>query len=79
MELSKQEMELFFPLPGLISKNFFYTMFFIFTKGSKLILNKKWNFPNRKCNFSSHLQALDKKLALQNVATLSSILDSQLS
>ena len=37
MELSKQEMEFFPPLPGIISKKFFYKMFLIFTKGSKLI------------------------------------------
>ena len=36
MELSKQEMELSLPLPGLWWKNFFYKMFLIWSKGSKI-------------------------------------------
>ena len=35
MELPKQEMELFFILPDLQSKNFFYKMFQTFTNESK--------------------------------------------
>ena len=35
MELSKQEMELFLPLPGLWSKNFFYKMFLTFNNDTK--------------------------------------------
>ena len=31
MELSKQEMELFLPLPGLWSKNFFYNILLKYT------------------------------------------------
>ena len=36
MELSKQEMELFYLLPGLWLKNFFSKMFLIFTKVFKI-------------------------------------------
>ena len=48
MELSKQEMELFLPIPGLWSKNFFYIILFISTKKFKpnpsipRILQKVW-------------------------------------
>ena len=38
MELSKQEMELFIPFPGLWSKIFFYQKFFIYTKEFKIDL-----------------------------------------
>ena len=62
MELSKQEMELFLPLPGLWSKNFFYKMSLIFSKGLKIdFQNRKWNCPNRKWNHFSHFQASDQK------------------
>ena len=36
MELSKQEMELFIPLPGPWSKNLFYEMFLIWSKEFKI-------------------------------------------
>ena len=36
MELSKQEMELFLPLPGLRSKTFSYKMFLYFTEEFKI-------------------------------------------
>ena len=36
MELSKQEMEIFIPFPGLESKNFLYKNFFIYTKEFKI-------------------------------------------
>ena len=36
IELSKQEMELFYLLPGLWLKNFFYKMFLIFTEVFKI-------------------------------------------
>ena len=42
MEFSKQEIELFFPLPGPWSKNFFYKTFLIWSKVFKI------NFQNRK-------------------------------
>ena len=61
MELSKQEMELFIPFPGLWSKNFFYNIFSILTKEFKIVFqNRKWNFPNRKLNYFSHFQASDQ-------------------
>ena len=53
MELFKQEMEWFIPFPGLLSKNFFYNIFSIFTKELKMdFLNGKWNYPNSK--YSGH-------------------------
>ena len=62
MELSKQEMELFLPLPGHWLKNFINKMFIIWSKGFKIkFQNRKWNYPNRKLNYYSHLQASDKK------------------
>ena len=62
MELSRQEIDLFLPLPGLWSKNFFYKMFLIWSKGSKIdFQNRKWNYPNRKWNYFSHFQASDEK------------------
>ena len=42
MELFKQEMELFIPFPGLKSRNFYYKMFFNYTKEFKI------EFQNRK-------------------------------
>ena len=58
---SKQEMELFLPLPGLWSKNFFYIMFLICSKGFKInFQNRKWNYPNRRWNYFSHFQASDQ-------------------
>ena len=60
MELSKQEMELFPSLPDLWSKNFFYKMFFICSKGFKIDFgNRKWNYSNRKWNYSSYFQTSD--------------------
>ena len=62
MELSKQEMELFLPLPGLWSKNFFYKMFLICSKGFKFdFQNRKWNNPNRKWNYFFHFQFSNQK------------------
>ena len=62
MELSKQEMEIFLPLPGLWSKNFFYKIFLIWSKGFKMDFpNRKWNYPNRKWNYFSHFHASDQK------------------
>ena len=61
MELSKQEMELYLPLPGLWSKNFFYKMFLIWSKEFKInFQNRKWNYTNRKWNFFSQFQASDQ-------------------
>ena len=37
MELSKQEMELFIPLPAFWSKNFLNKMFHIFTKEFEIV------------------------------------------
>ena len=62
MELSKPEMELFLPLPALWSKNFFYKMFFIWSKELKInFQNRKWKYPNRKWNYFSHFKASDQK------------------
>ena len=62
MELSKQEMELFLHLPGLRSKNFFYEMFLIRSKGFKInFQNRKQNYPNRKWNYFSTFQSSDQK------------------
>ena len=59
---SKQKMELFLPLPGLWSKNLFYTLFLICSKGLKIdFQNRKWNYPNRKWNYFSHFQTSDQK------------------
>ena len=56
MESSKQEMELFLPLPGFWWKNFFYNIFFICSKVFKIdFQNRKRNYPNRKWNYFSHL------------------------
>ena len=55
-------MELYLLLPGLWSKNFFYEMFLICSKGIKFdFQNRKWNDPNRKWNYFSHFQTSDKK------------------
>ena len=62
MELSKQEMELFLPLPGFWSKNLFYKRFFIWSKEFKInFQNRKWNYPNMKWNYFTHFQVSDKK------------------
>ena len=61
MESSKQEMELFLPLLGLWSKNFFY---YICSKLSKVF---KIDFQNRKWNFFSTSRPLIKKLLLQHL------------
>ena len=58
----KQDMELFLPLLDLWSKNFFYKMFLICSKGFKIdFQNRKWNCPHRKWNYFSHFQASDQK------------------
>ena len=68
MELSKQEMELFLPIPGLWSKNFLYKMFLICSKGLKIdFQNRKWNYPNRKWNYFSHFQASDEKVSHEHI------------
>ena len=62
-------MELFLPLPGLWSKNFFYKMFFIWSKEFKINFqnrkwnnpNRKWNYQNRKWNYISHFKVSDQK------------------
>ena len=62
MEWCKQEMELYLPLPGLWSKNLFYKMFLICSKGLKIdFQNREWNYANRKWNYFSHFQASDQK------------------
>ena len=61
MELSKQEMELFIPFPGLWSKNFFYNIFSILTKDFKIgFQNRKWNYANRIWKYFSPFQASDQ-------------------
>ena len=57
MELSKQDMKLFLPLPGLQSKNFYYNMIVICSRGFKIYFkNRKQNHPNRKWNYFSHFK-----------------------
>ena len=61
-------MELFLPLPGLRSKNFFYNIFSILTKEFKIVFqNRKWNFPNRIWYYFSHLKASDQITSLQHL------------
>ena len=61
-------MELFFPLPGLESKNFFYKVFLIFTKEFKIDLkNRKWNHPTGNGTISPTSGPLIEKLLLQDV------------
>ena len=62
IELSKQEMELFFLLPDLWSNNFFYKMFLNFINEFKACFeNRKWNYPNRKWNYFSYFLTSDRK------------------
>ena len=62
MEVSKQEMESFLPLPGLGSKTFYYKIFHIFSKENDIdLINRKWNYPNKKCNHQTHFQAFNQK------------------
>ena len=54
MELSKQEMELFFPFPVIESKNFFDKIISDWSKDYKMdFRNRKWNYLNRKWNYFS--------------------------
>ena len=63
MKLSKQEMELFHPLPGIWSKNFFCKIILIWSKEFKFNFRKrKWNNPNRKWNYFSHFQVSNKNV-----------------
>ena len=69
MELFKQVMELFHPLPDLWTKNLFYEMSLILTKEFLIdFQNRKWNYPNRKWNYLNrkwnyftHFQTSDQK------------------
>ena len=62
MELSKQERELFLPLPVLWSKNFFNKNFLISTQEFKIdFQNRKRNYIKRKRNYLSHFWASDQK------------------
>ena len=62
MDLFKQEMELFLPLPVLWSKNFFNKKFLISTKEFKIdFQNRNRNYLNRKRNYFSHFRASDQK------------------
>ena len=54
MELSKQEMELFYPFPLLGSKNFFRNMMLIWSNDSRTCLkNRKWNYSDKKTSIGS--------------------------
>ena len=67
VESSKQEMELFIPLPALWSKNFFNKNFLISTQEFKIdFRNRNRNYLNRKRNYLSHFSLLKKRL-LQDV------------
>ena len=52
MELSEQEMELFLPLPGLSSKNFFHNIFFILTKEFKIDFQQEIQLPKLETQIS---------------------------
>ena len=71
MELSKQEMELFLPLTGLWSKNFFYNMFLNWSKGFKINF-KTGNriIQNGNGIISSTSRPLIQKFLLQKVSNL---------
>ena len=70
-KLSRQEMELFLPLPGLRSKYFFYKCFSFDPRGSKIIF-KTGNGIIQTGNgiISPTSRPLIKKLRLQNVSHL---------
>jgi hypothetical protein len=69
MELSKQEMELFFPFPVIGSDNFFDKSIPILFNDSKLVFrNRKWNYLNRKWNYFSNFQSSDQKTYLTTVS-----------
>ena len=71
MELSKQEMEIFLPLPDFWLKNFFYKMFFIQSEEFKTgFRNRKWNYLNRKWNYFSHFQSSDQKTSFTKVSPI---------
>ena len=62
-------MELFFPLPGLESKNFFYKVFLIFIKEYKEIFKPGNGFiPTGNGIFSPTSGSLIKKHLLQDVS-----------
>ena len=68
MDLSKQEMELFILLSGLLSKNFYYNIFFIITNEIKIdFQNRKGNYTNRKWNYLSYFQASYQKKFFYNI------------
>ena len=69
MELSKQEMELFLPLPVIGLKNFFNKRFLIRPNNCKMVFrNRKWNYLNRKWNYFSPFQSLDQKTSFTKVS-----------
>ena len=62
MELSIQEVELFFLFPDLRSKNFIYKIVLTFTEESKTgFENRKWNYPYRKWNYFSYFFTSNQK------------------
>jgi hypothetical protein len=68
MELSKQEMELFLPLPVIGLKIFFNKRFLIRPNNCKMVFrNGKWNYLNRKWNYFSPFQSSDQKSSLTKV------------
>ena len=72
MELSKPEMDLFLPLLGLWSKNFFCKIFLISIKKFKIDFhNRKWNYPNRIGNYFSHIKASDQKASVSKYSSFS--------
>ena len=69
MELFKQEMELFLPLSGPWSKNYFYKNFLISTKEFKIdFQNRKQNYLNKMELFIPLPGPLIKKLLIQDVS-----------
>ena len=57
-----QNRKLFLPLPGLLSKIFFYNILSVLTQEFKISFqNRKWNYPNKTWNYFSHFLASDQK------------------
>ena len=67
--VSKQEIDLFIPLPVLWPKNFLYNMLHIFTKEFEIVFqNRKWNYLNRKWNYFPRIQAFDQKTTFTKIS-----------
>jgi hypothetical protein len=64
-----KEMELFLPLPVIISRKFFYNRFLILSNNFKMVFsNRKWNYLNRKWIYFSPFQLSDQETSLTKVS-----------